>query len=86
VRLVALEHAQQVTRTKPMSDTPIQPMTTTPPSSEFVEFVGLCITLAAGAPPRCKVCDDDCREVTNHASCYAYQPERGWCPFLHRDN
>jgi hypothetical protein len=62
------------------------------------EPAGSQCTTPAGAPPkapagnavpgsaRCKDCDADCLEVENKLCCWAYQPERGWCPFLTQDN
>lgn len=31
---------------------------------------------------RCKDFDSDCLTIENHLNCWAYDKERGYCPFL----
>jgi hypothetical protein len=36
-----------------------------------------------GPSNRCRDFDEDCEGIQCKVACWLYDPEQGWCPFLH---
>lgn len=42
--------------------------------------------LVLGNSPRCRDFDEDCEDVRDKYWCAAYDPQQGFCPYVHSTN